>query len=138
MPNVRFVGFQPEGKLNQLVNLADVHVLPQRAGAADLVMPSKLTTMLASGKPVIACAAPGTQLWKVVTQVGLTVMPECAEELASAIMALLNNPAECARLGKLGREYACEHLEKEVILGKFMADLHALLDGREQQVWSTN
>ena len=32
--------------------MADIHLLPQRA--ADLVMPSKLTGMLASGRPVVA------------------------------------------------------------------------------------
>jgi colanic acid biosynthesis glycosyl transferase WcaI len=127
LPNVRFIGLQPEDRLNFLVNLADVHVLPQRAEAADLVMPSKLTTMLASGKPVIACAAPGTQLWQVVSQVGVTVEPESPGALASAILALIHDPAECARLGKLGRLYACEYLEKEIVLGKFMKDLDMLL-----------
>jgi hypothetical protein len=35
-------------RLNDLLNLADIHLLPQNARAADLVMPSKLTGMLAS------------------------------------------------------------------------------------------
>jgi hypothetical protein len=38
-------------RLNELLNLADIHLLPQNARAADLVMPSKLTGMLASGRP---------------------------------------------------------------------------------------
>ena len=128
LPNVRFLALQPEDRLNELVNLADVHVLPQRAGAADTVMPSKLTTMLASGKPVIACAAPGTQLWEVVGQVGVAVKPESAQDLAVAIIALINDPAECSRLGELGREYACQHLEKQVVLANFMTDLSALVE----------
>ena len=41
------------------------------AGAADLVMPSKLTGMLASGRPVVCGAAPGTELAGVITRCGL-------------------------------------------------------------------
>ncbi len=117
--NVRIIGLVPEEKLNQLVNLADIHVLPQRAGATDSVMPSKLATMLASGKPVIACTAPDSQLWKLVDQVGITVPPECPQELASAILRLMNDPIEQGRLSRLGREYACQYLEKEKILSEF-------------------
>ena len=42
------------------LSLASVHLLPQIVGAADLVLPSKQTNMLASGRPVVATAAPGT------------------------------------------------------------------------------
>jgi len=126
MKNVRFIVLQPLEKLNQLVNLADVHVLPQRAGAADLVMPSKLTTMLASGKPVLACASSGTQLWKIVNRVGIVVPPEDPQELADAIISMLGDPAKCERLSKLGRDYASHFLEKEVILTQFKHELQQL------------
>lgn len=62
--NVRFVPLQPLERLNALLKLADIHLLPQRADAADLVMPSKLTGMLASGRPVVATAQPDTQVGK--------------------------------------------------------------------------
>ncbi len=51
LPNLRFLPLQPEERLCELLNLADLHVLPQSSGAADLVLPSKLGGMLASGKP---------------------------------------------------------------------------------------
>jgi colanic acid biosynthesis glycosyl transferase WcaI len=127
MKNVRFVDLQPIEKLNQLVNLADVHVLPQRAGAADLVMPSKLTTMLASGKPVLACASPGTQLWKVVNEVGWVIPPEDTLALTKAIISLVGNRAECQRLGKLGRDFSCKYLEKGYILSEFKKAIDVLI-----------
>ncbi len=49
--NVRFISLQPQDRLNELLNLADVHLLPQRAEAEDLVMPSKLTAIMACGRP---------------------------------------------------------------------------------------
>jgi colanic acid biosynthesis glycosyl transferase WcaI len=116
LPNVRFMDLQPEEKLNELVNLADVHVLPQLANAADLVMPSKLTSMLASGRPVIACSDPGTQISKILETIGLVVPPENAAALAQALICLYENPIERQRLGSLGRAYACQHLDKDIIL----------------------
>ncbi|RYF49209.1 MAG: colanic acid biosynthesis glycosyltransferase WcaI, partial [Comamonadaceae bacterium] len=68
LPNVHFIDLQPLERLNELLGLADIHLLPQRADAADLVMPSKLTGMLSSGRPVIATAHADTELGKVVMQ----------------------------------------------------------------------
>jgi colanic acid biosynthesis glycosyl transferase WcaI len=57
LPNVFFLDLQPANRLSDLLAMADIHLLPQRADAADLVMPSKLIGMLVSGRPVLACVA---------------------------------------------------------------------------------
>ncbi len=90
-------------------------------------MPSKLATMLASGKPVIACAPPDSQLWKVVNEIGVTVPPDEAQPLAEAIVTLINRPEERARLGKLGREYACQYLDRDILLSRFGNELERSL-----------
>jgi colanic acid biosynthesis glycosyl transferase WcaI len=71
LSNVQFLPLQPPETLNLLLNSTDIHILPQRADAADLVMPSKLLGMLASGKAVIATANPGTEIGNVVGQTGV-------------------------------------------------------------------
>ncbi len=123
LPNVRFLDIQPEEKLNALVNMADIHILPQLAGAADLVMPSKLTSMLASGRAVIACADRDTEVWKVVQQVGRVVPPEDIHQLANSILELSGDPAERLRLGQAGRAFALRYLDRERILATFGASL---------------
>lgn len=45
---------QPADCMNDWLNAADIHLLPQKAGAAYLVLSSKLLGMLASGRPVVA------------------------------------------------------------------------------------
>ena len=90
--NVHFLPLQPLNRLNELLNLGDIHVLPQRADTADLVMPSKLTGMLASGRPVIATAAPGTELASVVGRVGVVVPPGDPDCLAESIKDLAADP----------------------------------------------
>src|ERR1019366_739721 len=67
LPNVHFLPLQPEERLCELLNLANLHVLPQSRGAADLVLPSKLGGMRASGKPVLATADAGTELFEVLS-----------------------------------------------------------------------
>lgn len=132
LPNVRFLDLQPLERLNDWLGLADVHLLPQRADAADLVMPSKLTGMLASGRAVLATAMPDTELGRVVTQdaaCGLVVPPENAAAMAEALRALAADPARRAELGANGRRYAEAELSQDVILRRFEAQLLALVQG---------
>jgi colanic acid biosynthesis glycosyl transferase WcaI len=124
--NCRFIDLQPLDRLNELLNLADIHVLPQRADAADLVMPSKLTGMLASGRAVIAMASPGTELYDAVFPRGVVVPPGEASLLVSAIERLAGNAVERARLGRAGREFAQAVLSREAVLGEFEARLCAV------------
>ena len=132
LPNVRFLDLQPLERLNHWLGLADVHLLPQRADAADLVMPSKLTGMLASGRAVLATANPETELGRVVTQdaaCGLVVPPENAAAMAEALRSLAADPARRAELGANGRRYAERELSQDVILRRFEAQLLALVQG---------
>ena len=126
LSNVRFLPVQPLEKLNQLLNIADVHVLLQKADAADLVMPSKLSGMLASGKAVIATANLDTEVGQVVAQVGLLVPQEDSMALAEAILQLANSPTRRVKLGRLGREYAVTHWDAALVLSQFEQQLSSL------------
>lgn len=116
LPNVIFLPVQPLDRLNWLLNLADVHVLPQKADVADLVMPSKLGGMLASGKAVVATAFPETGVAGVVGGVGVLVDPGNAGALAAAILELVNSPERRAACGSKGREFALRNLSSEMVL----------------------
>ncbi len=105
--------------------MADVHLLPQRADAADLVMPSKLTGMLASGRPVVATAEVGTQVAEVVSPCGRVVKPGDAESIAQALLRLARTPRERARLGAMARQVVLQW-EKENVLGDFARELKLL------------
>ncbi|MGS0742811.1 WcaI family glycosyltransferase [Glaciimonas sp. GG7] len=119
LPNVRFLNLQPLDRLNDLLGLADIHLLPQRADAADLVMPSKLTGMLASGRAVVATAHADTELGRVLQSCGVVVTPGDADAFAAAIGGLGRNPVQRQKLGLAGYEYAKSHLGIDKILSKF-------------------
>jgi colanic acid biosynthesis glycosyl transferase WcaI len=121
--NVRFLDLQPLEHLSALLGTADIHLLPQRADAADLVMPSKLTGMLASGRPVIATALPGTELAAVLGGLGVVTPPDQPTALADAILELAQQPERREALGRSARSYATQELDRNAILRRFEAVL---------------
>lgn len=133
LPNVQLFPIQPRERLNDLLNLADIHLLPQRADAADLVMPSKLTGMLASGRPVVATAGAGTQLAQVVEGRGLVVPPGDASAFSAAIARLTDSPGLREALGRSARAYAISDLAKEKVLSHFEQELLFAVCGNSSQ-----
>ncbi len=119
LPNVRFLPFQPYARLSEFLGVADIHVLPQAADAADLVLPSKLGGMLASGRRVIVTAAPGTELATFVQDAAIVVPPGNAPALAEAIERAADAGAEDA--GSVRRLRLAEPLSKRDGLRNFEA-----------------
>lgn len=126
LPNVQWLPLQPIELLNDLLNVADIHVLPQRADAADLVMPSKLTGMLASGRPVVGTADVGTQLGDVLDECGVRVAPGDADALSESLRLMADQPQTRERLGAEGRRYALAHLSHTAVLTAFEQQLTQL------------
>lgn len=123
LANVRFLPIQPLEEFNNLLNLADIHLLPQRQDAEDLVMPSKLIAMLASGRPVIATARKGTEVANVVKGCGLTVEPGNVKALCNSIQLLAKDDKLRHVLGTQGRLYATQHLDKDSILRRVFSEV---------------
>ncbi|MGF6769076.1 colanic acid biosynthesis glycosyl transferase WcaI [Paraburkholderia sp. GAS199] len=126
LSNCVFMPLQPLERLNELLNLADIHVLPQRGDAADLVMPSKLTGMFASGRAIVAMARRGTGLYDAVAPRGVVVPPDDVKALASAIGVLAKDPQRRAALGKAARNYAERALSPEATMRTFEERLATL------------
>lgn len=119
LPNVRLLPLQPAERLGELLGMADIQLLPQHAEAADLVMPSKLTGMLSSGRPVLATANPGTELARVVEGRGLVVPPDDLPAFMAALAKLVDSPDLRDGYGKAARQYAEEHLARDRVLAAF-------------------
>jgi colanic acid biosynthesis glycosyl transferase WcaI len=137
LPNVLWIPLQPEERLNDLLNLADIHLLPQREDAADLVMPSKLTGIMASGRPVVASAKQGTEVWSVLEGRGIAVRPGDPGAFASAIVELARDPVLREHLGAEARRYAVDHLDKEKVLAAFEVELSRLSASRRAVVYGS-
>jgi colanic acid biosynthesis glycosyl transferase WcaI len=130
LAQVRWLALQPTARLNDLLNAADIHLLPQRADAADLVMPSKLAFMLASGKPVVAGAAPGTALARAIEGAGIAVPPGDASAMAAAVLDLAKDSTRRKALGAEARAHAFAEWDREAILARFEGELMKLAGGK--------
>jgi len=122
---VRFIRLQPLARLNELLNLADLHLLPQRAAAEDLVMPSKLTAIMASGRPVVATAGSGSDVARIARQGGIVVSPGDTGGFAAAIRRLLDDEPLRRQLGAAGRAYAQANWEREQVLQRAFDELQS-------------
>jgi colanic acid biosynthesis glycosyl transferase WcaI len=123
LSNMRVIPLQPFERLGHLLCMADIHLLPQNLGAADLVLPSKLSGMLASGRPVIATCLAGTELDAVVSQCGLVVPPQDEKALAAAVTRLADDCAARLEFGRRARSYAEANFERDAILKRIFGQI---------------
>lgn len=123
LTNITFLPLQPMDDFVHLMIAADIHLLPQKAGAADLVMPSKLGNILASGRPVVAGASEGTQVYSAIEGCGIAVPPEEGDDFAQAILKLAKDKDMRISMGQEGIKCAAEEWSKEGVLTSMEASL---------------
>ncbi|MFZ0050344.1 MAG: WcaI family glycosyltransferase [Desulfobaccales bacterium] len=128
LDNLTFLPLQSNSRLPLLLAAADLHLVVQRQKAADLVMPSKLTNIMAAGRPFIATAGEGTELARVTTEsrAGLVVPPEDGRALAQAVLGLAGDPGAMKEMGVRARRYAEAFWDRERILRQWEELLRGL------------
>ena len=131
LANVRFLPLQPAERFNEFLNVADIHLLPQRRDASDLVMPSKLLAMLATGRPVIATALADSEIARTLVESGVITPPEEPAPLAAAIQELARDPERRQRMGAAAAAVARVTMHAERILCDAEARLMDLIEQRQ-------
>ena len=107
LPNLVFVGYQPAERLDEVLASADIHVVVLREGLARSSVPSKIYSILAAGRPVVASVDPRTELPRLITEAacGAAVAPDDQPAFDAAIEALLDDPVGREAMGRRGRAY---------------------------------
>jgi colanic acid biosynthesis glycosyl transferase WcaI len=107
LANVRFVPMQPKERLPEVLAAGDIHVVPLRRGLAKASVPSKLYSILAAGRPVLASVDEGTEVARTVHRAGagIAVPPEDPDAFAAALLTLLDDPDGARRMGERGRQF---------------------------------
>ncbi len=119
LKNICFLPLQPEENLNQFLNMADLHLIMQKAGITDLMMPSKLTNILAVGGLALVTANGTSSLYNMVKNHGiaLSAKPENEQNILDKIEAGLNTSHENIR--KNARSFAEQNLSADMILSEY-------------------
>jgi len=126
LTNISFLQVQERDVFNEFLNMADIHLVLQIADAGDLVMPSKLTTILAVGGASIITASLGTSLYDMVHDYdfGYVVEPQDRDNqdlLTKQILQIkLDGELEAKR--ENARKYAVRYLEVDKVMNKFVED----------------
>ena len=121
--NITFLPLQPKAIFNEFLNMADVHLVIQKADASNLVMPSKLTTILSVGGVALITANKNSDLYKLIDthKMGLLVNAEDASALTKGIEYLINNGT--ISLSKNAYTYAKRYLSQERIMEEFESEI---------------
>lgn len=109
--NVRFLPFRPVEQIPHVMLAGDVHVVTIRRGLEGVVVPSKLYSTLAMGRPVLVVASPSSDAARIVVEsgCGLIADPDDPAAVAAAIRELRSNPARLALMGRRAREVAAKY-----------------------------
>jgi glycosyltransferase involved in cell wall biosynthesis len=110
-PNVRFLPFFPVEQVPHVMMAGDVHIVTVRRGLEGVVVPSKLYSILASGRPVLAIAPATTDAARIVTETGCgsSADPDDPAAVAAALVQLRKDPARLAQMGARAREVAAKY-----------------------------
>lgn len=122
LQNITFAPLQRSEDLPALLTSADCHLVIQRRGVADAVMPSKLTNILAAGGNTVITADSGTTLATLCQEfpgIATLVPPESPDGLMTGIKEALELP----RPNRVAQCYARTHLARDPILSRFFNEV---------------
>ncbi|MGA8074966.1 MAG: glycosyltransferase family 4 protein [Candidatus Acidiferrales bacterium] len=110
--NVRFLPFRPVEEIPLVMAAGDVHVISVRRGLEGVVVPSKLYSVLAAGRPVLAVAPEESDAVRIVREArcGLAADPDDPAAVAKAFTALRDNPRELTDMGQRARDAAKKYV----------------------------
>jgi colanic acid biosynthesis glycosyl transferase WcaI len=121
LTNIRLLPLQPPESLSGMYAASDALLVNQKRAVEDAVIPSKLLTYMAAGRPVVAAVSQKSEAARQVNRAncGVIVPAEDPRALADAVLALRSASAFCQRLGKNGRAYAEANFTKNSVLERY-------------------
>ena len=127
--NVRFLPFRPAAEIPMVMAAGDVHIICVRRGLEGVVVPSKLYSVLAAGRPVLAVASEESDVVRIVrdARCGLAADPDDPASVAAALRKMRDNPSELTEMGVRARE-AAKNYARVNELKRFVAAIEEATD----------
>lgn len=132
LPNVVLLPYQPRSVVPQIYASSDLCLVPLKRGTAQETFPSKIYTIMAAGRPVIASADPDSELSWVVEQAGCgwAAPPDDPQALAIVIEQAYRTREHLPAMGGQGRDYVMTHHSRQTIARQYDTLIRELTDGR--------
>ncbi len=132
LTNILFFPLQPYEQLPALLRAADIHLVLQKIGVADSMLPSKLTSIFSVGGHALITAYRETELGRIVSAnpgIATLVAPENVEKMSLSLAELCCDPnIGYGHINKVARQYAVDTLDKKTVLSQFEMDLSTLVN----------
>lgn len=115
MSNIVFLPMISKEEYVELLHASDICLTTLHQEVKTPVVPSKILSIMAAGRPVLASMPSGGDAPKLIqeAQCGITIGPNDPKEFAEKIRWMYTHPEECITMGKNGRAYAVDHLSLE-------------------------
>jgi len=109
--NVKFAPFRPVAQIAHVMMAGDLHIVTVKRGLEGVVVPSKLYSILAAGRPIIVIAPAECDAARIVVESGCGVAadPDDPAAVAAAIRELRAQPARLVEMGRRARETAAKY-----------------------------
>lgn len=114
LDNVAFLPFQNGGDYQSMLHASDVNLVCLDSRLATPVVPGKLQSLMAAGRPVLCVANADTGLGELISDSGCGrfVPAGSPQTIAESIRALLESQADSTEMGRLGREFAAKYFSR--------------------------
>jgi colanic acid biosynthesis glycosyl transferase WcaI len=119
--NVTFLPTQPWSAYPEVLAASDVSMINLSSKLTTPVVPSKLMSIMAAGRPVVASIPLHSDASRIVAEAdcGLCVEAGDADGLAHAILTLYRDSDRAEAMGQRGRLYAESHFSKRSCAGSY-------------------
>jgi glycosyltransferase involved in cell wall biosynthesis len=123
LTNIKFLPMQPKEIYPDILHASDICLSTLRKTLIVPSVPSKILSIMAAGKPVVASMPLQGDAPKLIqeAQCGMCLEPEDPQALAEAILKLYHDPELRERYGRNGRDYVVEHFSREACIRKYEA-----------------
>jgi glycosyltransferase involved in cell wall biosynthesis len=118
---VRFLGYQPRGRLSLSLSASDLHYVGLARGLSGFVVPSRLYGILSVGRPVLVSADADSETARLVEEVGcgIVVPPGRPELVAGVIRDVVEGRLGLEEMGDRGREWVEREADRRVAFDRY-------------------
>jgi colanic acid biosynthesis glycosyl transferase WcaI len=129
---LQFLDPLPSSRFTDVLAAADVLVLHERPGVAEMCVPSKLTSYFAAGRPVVAATNPLSAASAEIASsgAGVTVVPGTPEALLDAVVGMRADEADAEAMGLRGQLFAHDVLHVDAARAAYVAWVEGLAAAR--------
>ena len=119
--NIEFLSYQPKDELRFSLSAPNIHIVSFEKGLSGIMVPSKIYSILACGKPYIAWADRNTEIYDIAHKFkcGIAVPPDDIRNMIRAIKWAIKHPEKLKEMGNNGRKAVLKFYDLQNSVDKF-------------------